>query len=596
MKKTTTLILGFFLTFSLTAQINPIKISKKLDKAEKNKITRSGDEALSNLMVNPNPYTFYSGNSKNTTEVEIGWTSYDLQTNNSVQNRILVHDDGTMSAVWTMSAELNSVWSDRGTGYNFYDGSSWSVSSPNPPYPNPRLESSRTGWPSLLALDNGSEIIISHSTQNSNLNMVNRSTIGSGTWSETNINEVYLIWNRSAVGGPDGNTIHTVALTEPVGTNWTGQLWQGLNGALLYSRSLDGGNYWDIDTMIIPGIDSSEFIGFGGDNYAISAKGETVVIAYFNGWADSFILKSTDNGDNWTKTNFIDFPVDKYAADDGLDMDLDGFADTVYSTSGSGAVLIDHNDMVHVTWGNNRLLDADLSDGQWSYFPGTNGLMYWNEDMGTGPAGGTFVTPSLWDHGSGMYIAQSEDIDQSGILDLSINGGGSYGSGLTTFPSMGIDANGVIWVTYSTVVENINNGDQDFRHIFVTKSTDGGATWSQSVDVTPHDSWAGMQECVYGSMYPVVDDKIRMIYQKDFEPGNALGADADMVDWNATVYLEIDTVGLFPTPSAINELDINQNLNENGIYDILGREWKTNFANLPKGVYIINGRKVFKTK
>ena len=46
----------------------------------------------------------------------------------------------------------------------------------------------------------------------------------------------------------------------------------------------------------------------------------------------------------------------------------------------------------------------------------------------------------------------------------------------------------------------------------------------------------------------------------------------------------------------INELDINQNLNENGIYDILGREWKTNFANLPKGVYIINGRKVFKTK
>jgi hypothetical protein len=47
------------------------------------------------LIVNPNPYTFYSGNSKNTTEVEIGWTSYDLQTHNSVQNRILVHDDGT---------------------------------------------------------------------------------------------------------------------------------------------------------------------------------------------------------------------------------------------------------------------------------------------------------------------------------------------------------------------------------------------------------------------------------------------------------------------------------------------------------------------
>ena len=67
-----------------------------------------------------------------------------------------------------------------------------------------------------------------------------------------------------------------------------------------------------------------------------------------------------------------------------------------------------------------------------------------------------------------------------------------------------------------------------------------------------------------------------------------------MVDWNATVYLEIDTVGLFPTPSAINELDNNQKSNINGIFDILGKEWKTNFADLPKGVYIVNGRKVLK--
>ena len=39
-----------------------------------------------------------------------------------VQNRIVVHDNGTMSAAWTMSSELNSSWSDRGTGYNYFDG------------------------------------------------------------------------------------------------------------------------------------------------------------------------------------------------------------------------------------------------------------------------------------------------------------------------------------------------------------------------------------------------------------------------------------------------------------------------------------------
>jgi hypothetical protein len=109
-----------------------------------------------------------------------------------------------------------------------------------------------------------------------------------------------------------------VALTEPTGGTWTGTLYEGLNGALLYFRSLDGGSSWDIQNMVLPGMDSTNFLGYGGDNYAISAKGETVALAYFNGWADSFIMKSTDNGDNWTKTIFLDFPIDKYSIDDGF--------------------------------------------------------------------------------------------------------------------------------------------------------------------------------------------------------------------------------------------------------------------------------------
>ena len=92
MKKTITIIFSFLFTLSLSAQINPMKISKELDKAEKNRVIRSGDESLSHLMVNPNPHTFAAPNSKNTTTEEtIGYTTYDLQTNSSVQNRIVVH-------------------------------------------------------------------------------------------------------------------------------------------------------------------------------------------------------------------------------------------------------------------------------------------------------------------------------------------------------------------------------------------------------------------------------------------------------------------------------------------------------------------------
>ena len=48
-------------------------------------------------------------------------------------------------------------------------------------------------------------------------------------------------------------------------------------------------------------------------------------------------------------------------------------------------------------------------------------------------------------------------------------------------------------------------------------------------------------------------------------------------------------------PLAIQETVVEQ-INYNKIYDLLGREWTCSFANLPKGLYIINNRKVLKTE
>ena len=76
-----------------------------------------------------------------------------------------------------------------------------------------------------------------------------------------------------------------------------------------------------------------------GDVYAIDARGETVVIAYFDDWGDSFILKSDDNGDTWTRTTFLDVPVQKYAMDDGFDLDGNDTTDPLFSTDNYGAVI-----------------------------------------------------------------------------------------------------------------------------------------------------------------------------------------------------------------------------------------------------------------
>ena len=592
MKKTTTLIASFFFAVILCAQIVPGQNHKGSIKAIDDQKIMKGDENLSHLMLHPNPHTHAVMNSKSSSfpsEV-IGYTTYDLQTNGSVQNRLAVHDDGTMSATWTMSKEFNTTYSDRGTGYNYFDGTSWINQIVQPTDQVDRIETSRVGWPSVFDLGTGEEKVITHSTGLSVLNQASRSSIGNGAWTDASIGEFYMIWNRSVAGGLDGNTIHMIALTEPMGTNWSGSLFNGLNGALLYFRSQNGGAIWDIDTMQLPTIDTAHFLGFSADNYAISAKGETVVVAYFNDWGDSFIVKSTDNGDNWTATTFLNFPHDKYAIDEGLDLDSDGVLDQVYSTDNSGALIIDDQGMAHVFYGIMMYADDDLSDGSSSWFPSTNGIAYWNESYGADNTPSTVHVgdTSLWysDMMNDHWIAEAPDLNGDpavGGID-EVGGYALYYRSHASMPSAGLSSNGEIYMTFSGYTETVDNGSQVFRHIYVTKSVDGGTTWKTPVDITPHDDWDGMQECVYGSLSPVVDDKLRLIYQLDFEPGLAVQGDEDLVDWNAIHYLEVDTVGLFdnttPPVSVLEAEDFN---NRNSrVFDILGREWKTNFADLPK--------------
>ena len=99
MKKTTTFIASIFFVFSLFSQ-TPGKNNFDLHKIKYDKVIMKGDEALSHLMVNPNPSTYpvLNSNSKSAMTLEvIGYTTYDIQTNGSIQNRIIVHGDGTIS-------------------------------------------------------------------------------------------------------------------------------------------------------------------------------------------------------------------------------------------------------------------------------------------------------------------------------------------------------------------------------------------------------------------------------------------------------------------------------------------------------------------
>jgi hypothetical protein len=561
MKKTTTLLAGILVCAGLFAQVNSSQsYTKNLLKAVNNKVTMSGEEVLSHLMVNPNPTTSPNAKLASANEVVIGTTTYDLQSNAAVQNRIVHHDDGTISAGWTTSQQLNASWTDRGTGYNFFDGTTWGMAPLN------RLESSRGGWPSIIAMGSGKEASITHNTDNAHINMTHRSTVGTGSWTEQNISSlndstgIYrdMIWNRSAVGGLNKETIHMIAVT--ASSNFAGLPFNGLDGALVYYRSQDEGVTWDIQDMQLPGMDTSMFTGMSGDVYTVTAQGETVVVGYFNDWGDSFIVKSIDNGTTWEKTTFLDFPVDKYAMDDGLDLDNDSIYDQVYSTDNYGAVILDANGQAHVFYGIMMYLDDDLTDASSSWFPGINGIAYWNESMGEDvtPATVHAGDTSLWysDMMNDNWIVQAPDLNGDGIVGGVDSTGGYalYYASRASMPNAGISANGEIYLSFSGYTETADNGSQVFRHLYITKSSDGGSTWKTPVDVTPNVAWIGMKECVFGSMVPTVDDKIRIVFQMDNEPGLIVRGDEDLVDFNDIVYIEIDTVGLFGTSVSVNDI------------------------------------------
>ena len=454
----------------------------------------------------------------------IGYTQYDLQSNAAIDDRMAGGAEA-VSAAWTMSLEL-TPFSDRGTGYNYFDGNTWGEISYE------RIESVRIGWPSIVHTASGREVVVSHPGIDTPLHMAWRDA-GTGAWSEASVPsdlEVGKLWPRMAAGGEDGNSLHVICITTPTGNG--GVVHNGQDGSLLYYRSQDGGDSWDIIDHSFADLDSSNFANFSGDTYAIHARGNTVAFASFNDFSDSFVMISQDNGETWTKQLLVDFPVDLYVADMGLpegeefaeDYNDDGLFQEYFNTDGAGDVHIDTYGQVHVSYGSMYYMDADTIDGTTSYFPGTNGLAYWNESMGADSA---------------QIIGYSFDYDESGTLDFDEIA--AYYVGCAGFPSIASDAAGNLYVTYSAIMENFSTGAQNYRHQFLVHSMDGGLSWNadEACDLTPDEDYDGY-EAVFGSIAPdVVNGQLEIIYQRDFEPGLHVRGDEDPADINDIVHLRV---------------------------------------------------------
>lgn len=602
---TTAVVIGLAAGVSAqTVKIRPIANPSKAIAAPYLKQTYNGEEILSNLIAAPNPYVVPGGGNKIMEGIGIdpytvGISTYDLQTNASVQNRIRYYNtDKTVTTVWTMSKSTANTYPDRGTGYNFNDGSTWI----NGNDATARLEGVRVGWPSVdySETQNKKEFVITHNGAVPTLHMIGQAVKGSENWTGDGDITPTALWPRAKAGGPDGSTIHLISVSDN-DTAASVPSPGGMKPALQYSRSLNGGATWDKLNVIPDGVDTSITFGTGGDSYAIDVKGSVVAIAVFNSWDPSFILKSTDNGNTWTRTFFLTTGLQAYKVEGNIsDTNSDGVADTVTSTDNSGAVLIDNNDNVHVVFGLMRYLDTDISDtGRFtSFFPGTSGLAYWNQGFTGGP---TVIQDVVDENGNDTL-----DI----TLGTNLDGAGDYGLSLTSMPQLGQDANGIIYLSWSAVSETrlgSANNNQHFHRMYVSSSLDNGATWDGAFEIYANgDEQFG--EYVFPSLAKNVDDRIRILVQRDYEPGLAVRGDLDAIANNDMLYFEFPAdyrttsvsspalntsdLSVFPNPASdyitisFNNLvqgDVNMY-----ITDLTGKRVKTISKDITTGMYNTN--------
>jgi hypothetical protein len=266
----------------------------------------------------------------------IAFTYYDYSTNGSTRPGLINYGDGTLSFA-SMASDDGGVtgWTNRGSWYKYYDGTSWSAGWS-------RVELVRRGWTSMaqIADAGGVEVILSHAANECNVDAAK----GANTWSST-ITGHSQIWPRIAIG--NGFTIHGVGTPNPPDVLW-------------YFSSPDAGTTWSaaVSHITTPGHASD------ADAYNITAQGDKVAYVSAAAGGDVIVVESMDGGATWTE-NLI------------YDIDETGFTAGQEPADGSCDIVYDSNGNLHVAWGSYLY----IGDGA-AYLTQDAGIRHWSAASG----------------------------------------------------------------------------------------------------------------------------------------------------------------------------------------------------------------------
>ncbi len=501
MKKFLFLVLALGITVSSFAQY------KALMQRKANVVAPMLKTKTTNIdlpVVGQQPQNGYVSNKSIMDDPVTAVTRYDMQTNTSNCRRLYFYpQDGTIGTGATWSTQ-DAAWTDRGTGYNYYDGSAFG------PQPTARVEVTRVGWPSYHPFGATGELLITHQATG-DLVMNTRPVKGTGAWTETMLPALPgtitgMLWPRAVTNGTNHNNIHIIAVTMPTGNG--GVVYNGMDGALLYTRSLDGGATWSTWAQL-PGTTSTEYTSITADIYAFAEpKGDTLAFTVGDSWQDQFLMKSFDNGTTWTKTVIYSSPYN-------LGGNSPGF---FYCPDATMAIALDNQGIAHVVFG----LQSDSGSPTAGYFrPYTEGIVYWNENMAQ-------LDPSLDPDilfANGQYVAWVKDTmvfyPPSGVTLA------YYYTSLTSNPDLVIDQYNKVFLSWAGATLLVDPNNYTLRHLFgrdgvITPA--GDILWHNDTLVDLTGDWIqyNFAECFYPSASPTSDANVYILFQRDDYGGGYL--------------------------------------------------------------------------
>ena len=510
-------------------------------------------------------------------DAETMWTHYDLQSNQYVANRMYQLANGNVAVTATMSHEANQTASDRGTGYNFYDGSDWGDQ------PETRVEPFKTGWPSIAQFGENGEILLAHG--NGHMQCFIRTTAGEGNWSYVGAlpdypegyayTTEYPTWPRIVTCGANHNIAVAVAvLQHSISSDETDLqtvMWRSENPADINSWTISYGPLHDLDTPW----DHNQF---SADDYCMAANGNTVALMYSGCLTNSvWMFKSTDCGATWTSTRVWENPYE------GREFDEEpawGMEDTLFMPM-NGSIVIDNNNVVHVALNTFEMAHTlDNEPGYYSYWAGrsVDGIIYWNDTQVApmqSPDGNPHHAARLWwpSEESG-YVHMEPDstrwigfipmfYDENGSLiewsnDMYYMSGTEYISkfyGASGHPALACDPNGNLACAYSTPTTYRTDGNHYLRGIMVSYKNVENGYWDQNVDDLTDDVMLLYTECVFSSAVAnsVNEGEYWFSYQGDDEIGFYWGSNASQTAATENV---IHVVRVVPDPEYLNTTEV----------------------------------------